>query len=108
METQPSLIMVQFLEWVAARPRRREDVLDAWQSSCPRFPVWEDARAEGYVRQCGGERGEHRVELTARGRKALSRAAARNSSPDASGPSPDGASARDRASAPLRGPAVPG
>lgn len=69
--TQPSLIMLQFLDWVAARPRTREDVLDAWRSSCPRMPVWEDARAEGYVRQCGGERGEHRVELTQLGRQVL-------------------------------------
>lgn len=68
-EPQPSLIMIQFLQWVADRPRRREDVLDAWPSSCPRFPVWEDARAEGLVRQSGG--GENRVELTARGRRAL-------------------------------------
>ncbi|MGQ0580906.1 MAG: hypothetical protein ACT4O6_03155 [Reyranella sp.] len=72
MVPQPSLIMIQFLEWVAARPRRRDDVLDAWQSSCPRFPVWEDARAEGLIRQCGGR--ENRVELTAHGRRALARA----------------------------------
>jgi hypothetical protein len=71
MALQPSLIMIQFLEWVAARPRRREDVLDAWQSSCPRFPVWEDARAEGLVRQAGGAQGEHRVELTEAGRQAI-------------------------------------
>lgn len=74
MSASPDLIMMQFLEWVAARPRRREDVLDAWQSSCPRFPVWEDARAEGLVRQCGGEAGERRVELTDRGRAMLARA----------------------------------
>lgn len=71
-EPQPSLIMLQFLQWVADRPRRREDVLDAWQSSCPRFPVWEDARADGLVRQSGG--GENRVELTEAGRRALARA----------------------------------
>ncbi|MDP3162942.1 MAG: hypothetical protein Q8N31_23260 [Reyranella sp.] len=65
------MIMIQFLQWVADRPRRREDVLDAWPSSCPRFPVWEDARADGLVRQSGGARGQHRVELTARGRRAL-------------------------------------
>ena len=59
--------MTQFLEWVAAKPRSREDVLEAWQSSCPRFPVWEDARAEGFVCQKGGETGEHRVELTSLG-----------------------------------------
>ena len=77
MEAQPSLIMIQFLQWVADRPRRREDVMDAWRSSCPRFPVWEDARAEGLVRQCGSETGERRVELTERGRTALARAQAR-------------------------------
>ena len=73
MSASPDLIMIQFLEWVAARPRRREDVLDAWQSSCPRFPVWEDARADGLVRQSGGETGERRVELTERGRALLGR-----------------------------------
>ena len=75
MPTQPSLIMIQFLQWVADRPRSREDVMDAWRSSCPRFPVWEDARADGLIRQRGGDRGEHRVELTERGRAALRRAA---------------------------------
>jgi D-3-phosphoglycerate dehydrogenase len=75
MPTQPSLIMIQFLQWIADRPRSREDVMDAWRSSCPRFPVWEDARADGLIRQCGGDRGEHRVELTERGRAALRRAA---------------------------------
>jgi D-3-phosphoglycerate dehydrogenase len=73
MSASPELLMIQFLEWVAARPRRREDVLEAWQSSCPRFPVWEDARADGLVRQYGGEAGEHRVELTERGRAMLAR-----------------------------------
>ncbi len=74
MPTQPSLIMIQFLQWVADRPRSREDVMDAWRSSCPRFPVWEDARADGLIRQSGGDRGEHRVELTERGKAALRRA----------------------------------
>ena len=74
MSASPNLIMIQFLQWVAARPRRREDVLDAWQSSCPRFPVWEDARADGLVRQCGGEAGENRVERTESGRALLDRA----------------------------------
>lgn len=74
MSASPNLIMIQFLEWVAARPRCREDVMDAWQSSCPRFPVWEDARADGLVRQCGSDGGERRVELTDRGRAMLGRA----------------------------------
>ena len=68
MSASPPLIMLQFLQWVADRPRSREDVMEAWRSSCPRFPVWEDARADGLVRQVGGAEGEHRVELTPRGR----------------------------------------
>jgi hypothetical protein len=82
MEPEPSLIMIQFLQWVADRPRHRADVLEAWQSSCPRFPVWEDARAEGLVRQAGG--GENRVELTAHGRRALARARALEAGPRSS------------------------
>jgi hypothetical protein len=74
MEAQPSLIMVQFLQWVADRPRSYADVMDAWRSSCPRFPVWEDARADGLVRQSGGERTKGTVELTERGRLALEQA----------------------------------
>lgn len=74
MPTRPTLIMIQFLQWIADRPRSREDVMEAWRSSCPRFPVWEDARADGLIRQYGGDRGEHRVELTDRGRAALRRA----------------------------------
>ncbi|MBM3643612.1 MAG: hypothetical protein FJX02_04605 [Alphaproteobacteria bacterium] len=74
MAETPSLIMIQFLEWVAARPRTHVETLDAWQSSCPRFPVWEDARDQGFVRQVGGEAGgraARRVELSAAGRRAI-------------------------------------
>ena len=79
MNAQPSLIMIQFLQWVADRPRCREDVMAAWPSSCPRFPVWEDACAEGLVRlhgykRAGRSRSDHRVELTELGRSALARA----------------------------------
>jgi hypothetical protein len=43
-----SLIMLQFLAWAAERPRRREDVREAWRS-CPRISVWEDAIMDGLV-----------------------------------------------------------
>ncbi|MGH6671989.1 MAG: hypothetical protein ACRECE_13230 [Xanthobacteraceae bacterium] len=44
----PSLILVQFLTWVAARPRTREQAVAAWHS-CPHISVWEDAIVEGLV-----------------------------------------------------------
>ena len=65
--TEPvSLIMRQFLAWVAERPRRREEVREAWRS-CPRISVWEDAVMDELV-AC--ERNGV-IALTARGQAAL-------------------------------------
>ncbi len=36
------------LEWVGqGRPYR--EVMDAWRTSCPRLPVWEEASERGFV-----------------------------------------------------------
>jgi hypothetical protein len=61
-----SLIMRQFLAWVAERPRRREEVREAWRS-CPRISVWEDAVMGELVAYDG----DRRIGLTPRGRTAL-------------------------------------
>lgn len=66
-----SLIMRQFLAWVAERPRRREDVREAWRS-CPRISVWEDAVMDALVAYDGGGL----IRLTPRGQDALARSAA--------------------------------
>ena len=50
MSEEPSLIMIQFLAWVADRPRNYAQTMEAWRSSCPRLSVWEDAIIEGLVR----------------------------------------------------------
>jgi hypothetical protein len=63
------LLMIQFLGWVAERPRTYADVMEAWRTSCPRQSVWEDAQADGLVAV-----GPHTVTLTARGEAALDRA----------------------------------
>jgi hypothetical protein len=36
-------LVVDLLEWVANGERSYDEVMDAWRTSCPRFPVWEDA-----------------------------------------------------------------
>jgi hypothetical protein len=41
--------MLEFLRWVAARRRSYADAMEAWQTSCPRFSVWEDASIAGYI-----------------------------------------------------------
>lgn len=42
-------LILDLLEWIAARPRPYAEVMDAWRTSCPRLPVWEDAVDRGLV-----------------------------------------------------------
>jgi hypothetical protein len=67
MTQSASLLTLQFLSWVADRPRTRTDVMEAWRS-CPRTSVWEDCIVEGLVRFDDGDK---TVNLTARGRAVL-------------------------------------
>jgi hypothetical protein len=64
MSDSPSLIMIQFLSWVADRPRTYTQTMDAWRTTCPRLSVWEDAVIEDLVRIDGALR---IVTLTPRG-----------------------------------------
>lgn len=41
-ETLEPLIL-DLVEWIAKSPRSYPEVMDAWRTSCPRLPVWEDA-----------------------------------------------------------------
>jgi hypothetical protein len=37
------------LEWLATRDRSYEEVMEAWRTSCPKLPVWEEATDRGLV-----------------------------------------------------------
>ena len=37
------------LEWIGPDSRPYAEVLDAWRTSCPRLPVWEEANDRGFV-----------------------------------------------------------
>jgi hypothetical protein len=37
------------LEWLELRERTYEEVMDAWRTSCPKLPVWEEASERGLV-----------------------------------------------------------
>ena len=41
--------ILELLEWVANGERSYDQVMDAWRTSCPRFPVWEDVNERGLV-----------------------------------------------------------
>lgn len=47
-ETVDALIL-DLLEWIAGAERSYAEVMDAWRTSCPRLPVWEEANARGLV-----------------------------------------------------------
>ena len=42
-------LILDLLEWVARKERTYFETMDAWRTSCPRLPVWEDANDRGLV-----------------------------------------------------------
>jgi hypothetical protein len=42
-------LVLDLLEWIGPHGRPYAEVIDAWRTSCPRLPVWEEANARGYV-----------------------------------------------------------
>jgi len=49
MSESVNLLMLEFLSWISSRRRTYGDVMEAWQTTCPRHTVWEDAMIDGYV-----------------------------------------------------------
>jgi hypothetical protein len=77
----PSLPLLQFLAWVAARRRSHAETLEAWRTSCPRLAVWEDALAEDLIQveRAAAPHGQAAVALSEKGAAVLT--AARRTSP---------------------------
>jgi hypothetical protein len=42
-------LILDLIEWIGPQPRPYGEVLDAWRTSCPRLPVWEQATDRGLV-----------------------------------------------------------
>jgi len=64
-------LIIDLVEWIDKQPRPYTEVMEAWRTSCPRLPVWEDAVDTGYVvRQHNADQGEI-VSVTDKGRQLL-------------------------------------
>jgi hypothetical protein len=64
-------LVLDLVEWVAKAPRPYAEVMEAWQTSCPRLSVWEEAVDRGYIsRESVPDRGTVIV-ATAAGRRFL-------------------------------------
>ena len=42
-------LILDLIEWVEVSERTYEETMDAWRTSCPRLPVWEDATERGLI-----------------------------------------------------------
>ena len=42
-------LVLDLLEWIGPSPRPYGEVIEAWRTSCPRLPVWEEANDRGLV-----------------------------------------------------------
>jgi hypothetical protein len=66
-------LVIDLLEWIGPGARPYSEVIDAWRTSCPRLPIWEEANARGYIVR------EHRtgagalISLSPTGRELLNR-----------------------------------
>jgi hypothetical protein len=47
--TAPIALVADLVQWVAIRPRTYRDTMEAWRTSCPRVPVWDDAIQVGFL-----------------------------------------------------------
>jgi D-3-phosphoglycerate dehydrogenase len=42
-------LILDLLEWLAKRDRSYDETIDAWRTSCPKLPVWEETNDHGFV-----------------------------------------------------------
>ena len=66
-------LILDLLEWIGPQSRPYAEVIDAWRTSCPRLPVWEEANARGYVVHEHREGCPARIAVSPAGRAVLDR-----------------------------------
>jgi hypothetical protein len=63
-------LILDLLEWVGNGERSYAEVMDAWRTSCPRLPVWEEASDRGLIVREHVD-GRSMVRITSSGRALL-------------------------------------
>ena len=49
MSNPVDALILDLLEWIGKGGRPYTEVIDAWRTSCPRLPVWEEANQRGFI-----------------------------------------------------------
>jgi len=42
-------LILNLLEWIGPDSRPYAEVIEAWRTSCPRLPIWEEANSRGFI-----------------------------------------------------------
>ena len=63
-------LLCDLLVWIAKQDRPYTEVMEAWRTSCPRLPVWEEANQRGFVSHSHGQH-QVMIQLTPQGRMFL-------------------------------------
>jgi hypothetical protein len=69
-DTVVESLILDLLAWLADRDRSYQEVMEAWRTSCPRLPVWEDANDLGLVEMQDAD-GRCVIRVTPRGLELL-------------------------------------
>jgi D-3-phosphoglycerate dehydrogenase len=64
-------LVMDLLEWIGPGSRPYSEVIEAWRTSCPRLPVWEEANERGFVERHQEPGREALVSVTISGREFL-------------------------------------
>jgi D-3-phosphoglycerate dehydrogenase len=49
MSQTVDVLILDLLEWLGPGSRPYTETMEAWRTSCPRLPVWEDATDRGFI-----------------------------------------------------------
>jgi hypothetical protein len=64
-------LILDLLEWIGSNARPYREVIEAWRTSCPRLPVWEEANERGFIEYHHPEGSEVVVSVSAQGAQFL-------------------------------------
>jgi hypothetical protein len=64
-------LILDLLEWIGPNARPYREVMEAWRTSCPRLPIWEEANERGFIEQQYPPGSESLVAVSALGAKVL-------------------------------------
>ena len=64
-------LILDLLEWIGPESRPYAEVIEAWRTSCPRLPVWEEANQRGFLEHRHEPGGGTCLSVSALGREHL-------------------------------------